>query len=283
MSLRVLIIDDERLIALTIREFLEARGFQVDRAENAADGLQLLDRVQPDVVLLDLQLPDAQGVDLIPTFTQHPTHPAHVIIITVFPTAEMAVQALKRGAWNYLVKPINLEELLTQLQRLAKFIELEREVDRDDLTNELREMKTNNPQLRAAYRLAKEAARSTQPLCIVGEPGVGRRRLARVIHRSSPNRSEPFLVWTPANDPELQRPRLAELVGAEPGSLGPGSDRRHGLLSRVGTGTLVIQEVHSLQRQEQEILEQLLVNRGYQSLGGGYRAFLGRLMMTAAP
>jgi len=283
VSLRVLVIDDERLIGLTIREFLEARGYTVERAETATEGLQLFERTQPDVVLLDLQLPDAMGLDLIPTITQHPTHPTYVIIITAYPDAETAVQALKRGAWDYLVKPINFDELLARLNRLSRFMQLEEKIVTNEITTELRDLATNHPQLRAAYRLAQEAARSDHPVCVVGEIGTGRLRLAQAIHRASSRRQETFLSWTATSDPEQQRSQLARLIGAEPGALGAGSDRKRGLLEVVGEGTLVIREVQWMGAQEQKVLEGLLINRSYRPMGGGVLSFAGRLIMTATP
>lgn len=285
MSLRVLVIDDERLIGLTIREFLEARGYSVERAETATEGLQIFERTQPDVVLLDLQLPDAMGLDLIPTITQHPTHPTYVIIITAYPDAETAVQALKKGAWDYLVKPINFDELLARLTRLSRFMqyEVEKVGTSEAAPTELRDLATNHPQLRAAYRLAQEAARSDHPVCIVGEVGVGRLRIAQAVHRASSRRQETLLSWTATSDPEQQRGQLARLIGAEPGALGAGTDRKRGLLEVVGEGTLVLREVQWMGPQEQKILEGLLINRSYRPMGGGVLSFAGRLIMTATP
>lgn len=283
MSLRVLVIDDEHLVGLTIREFLESVGYIVFRAGTAQEGLDSLERDQPDVVLLDLKLPDAEGLDLIPAFAQHPTHPTSVIIITAQKSAETAVHALKRGAWDYLVKPVILDELLERLRRLERFMGLRREAGRDQSRPDLNELNPTQPQLRAAIRLAKEAARTDQPVCIVGELGTGRQRLAQLIHNASDRRADSCLSWTASEDRSRLQEQLASLVGAEPGATHPGGSRIRGQLELTGAGTLILREVQALSPAMQQVLTKLMNHRTYTSLGGQVRSFPGRLILTATP
>lgn len=283
MSLRVLIVDDELLVSATILEKLSDWGYQAEHVPTAQAALEHLEHQQPDVILLDLALPDAAGLDLIPAFAGHPAHAAQVIIITAEREADVAVAALKRGAWDYLVKPLNYEELHTRLQRLARFRQLEREAGRDSALPNLRELRPVHPQLRAAYKLAAEAASSPLHICILGQFGTGRLRLARLIHQASPRSQEPLVSWTATIDPDLRPQRLAELLGAEPNALNHGSPLQRGLLELAGEGTVVLREVQFLGASEQRVLEQLLSNRTYNVMGGGLRSYPGRLLFTATP
>lgn len=283
MSLRILVIDDEQLVGHTVQEALKAHGHDVRRAETAKAGLALHEELEPDLVLLDHLLPDAKGIDLIASFTKHPSHPAAVIIITARADAKSAVQALQEGAWDYLVKPLILDELVAKASRFEKLRRLERASQPDPSESSLAGWTPQQPLLRTAVRLAREAAQTDQPVCILGEAGTGRHRLARLIHQASSRANDGFFSWSASQDPERQTEHLAQLVGAEPGQLKAGSPRTRGVLAEAGRGTVVIREVQALPAAFQSVLNQLLDNRTYQPLGGVITSFPGRLILTGAP
>ena len=283
MSLRVLIIDDERVVGWSLKEHLEKAGIEVYRAGSGSEGLAAFKRNQPDIVLLDLELPDADGMELIGAFAKHPSHAATVVIITAFPRAELAVQALREGAHNYIVKPVEPAFLLEQLHRIEDHLRWKPDPAKTGSGLDLSRYETATPAVRAALRLAREAAHTDSAICIIGERGTGREELARSIHLASDRRNEPVFSWGRPAKEESSIEAYSELIGAEAGAFHEDSDRVRGLLEQVGAGTLVIRNIDQLNEQGQQLIQRILTNRLFQPINGKLQQFRGRLIFTASP
>lgn len=242
---RILVVDDEPLIAATLAEFLHSEGFQVFTAELPEAALTLAHEQPLDVLICDVQLPGLSGVDLMERLLQiQPSLLA--MLITAYGTVETAIQAFQRGAQDYLLKPLRFEEVLRKIRHLIRFRQLM--LDNQWLRRELNRSHDpdhmvigQSPAMRQIAATVRKLAATPATVLIMGESGTGKELIARALHHQSPLRDEKFLA---VNCAAIPRDLLEnQLFGHRRGAY-TGADRdMEGLFLSVGRGTLFLDEV----------------------------------------
>jgi DNA-binding NtrC family response regulator len=244
---RILVVDDEALIRDTVAEYLQQEGFAVDACASGESALDLAARHRFDVALCDVQLPGMDGIELLERLLKVSPQTL-VLLITAFATVENAVDAFQRGAHDYLMKPILLEEVLGKVRRMLRYRDLFRE--NQDLRRELNrqhdpeQIVGRGPAMRQVFELVRKVAPTRSTVLITGESGTGKELIARAIHRLGPDPEARFLAVNCAAIPhELLE---SQLFGRRKGAF-TGADRDSaGVFAHAGPGTVFLDEISEL-------------------------------------
>jgi two-component system, NtrC family, response regulator AtoC len=270
MQSSVLIIDDQESIRHFLERALAAGGHEVRSAADGASASSLFDAQAPDLVILDLRLPDTSGLELLARFKERvPEIP--VIMMTAYAEVETAVQAMKRGAFDYLVKPVNLEQLrlvaakALETARVWRELEHHRRVERERLTQNF--VRGSSPAIRAVYEVVEKVARSDSTnVLITGESGTGKQIVAGLIHAQSGRAGKQFLEINCAAIPrELLE---SELFGHERGAFTDARSQKPGLLELASGGSLFLDEVGEMGANLQVKLLKVLESMTFRRVGG---------------
>ncbi|MDA8027662.1 MAG: sigma-54 dependent transcriptional regulator [Nitrospiraceae bacterium] len=266
---RILVVDDYANTRLYLKTLLTHEGYVVFEAGTGREALEILKSdplpAHRSAILLDLKLPDTTGIELVePIRALYPHVP--VVIMTAHATVETAVEAIRKGAANYLEKPIDEKKLLTLLGDLTS---APKRTEKDILSgNELPLplLAGDSPAIRRLADRIRKASSHSIPILITGESGTGKELVARSIHQLSPRREEPFIaVNTGAISRELVN---SELFGHEKGSFTSALSRKDGWLSTAGRGTLFLDEIGTMDLSTQIALLRVLENRTFYRVGG---------------
>ena len=243
----LLIVDDERAIREGCREAAQAVGYNAYTADSAEHAYKILETQPMDVVLLDLKLPGAGGLEALREVKERRPE-AFVIIITGYATVHSAVQAMKLGAFEYLTKPFTLDELKAVLERVAE--EVKSAAERRALRERMRSKQGfgaivgRSPEMERLYRIIAKAAQSTHPVLILGESGTGKELVARSIHFSGAFKDKPFI---PVDCGSLVPTLIeSELFGHVKGAFTGAQKAKDGLLAIADGGTVFLDEVGEL-------------------------------------
>jgi two-component system nitrogen regulation response regulator GlnG len=261
----MLVIDDEQSVRYSFRRVFEAEGMKVLTAHTGAEGLELVRSQDPDVVVLDLQLPDGSGLDFFHAIRAlNPRRP--VIFITAHGTTDTAIEAMKQGAFDYLVKPVDLERLSQLLSRAFEAARLmgvpavlpaeqhaDRIVGRSPVMQEL---------CKGIGRLAPQDVN----VLILGESGSGKELVARALYQHSRRADKPFLAINCAALPEALLE--SELFGHEQGAFTGAHRRRIGKFEQCDGGTLFLDEIGDLSAPVQAKMLRVLQDQSFERLGG---------------
>jgi two-component system, NtrC family, response regulator AtoC len=267
----VLIVDDERTLARAVKAFLIESGYEAELAPDAEQALGLLETLRPDVVFSDLRLPGMNGVELLRRIRDFDPSIA-VIIMTAYGTIEGAVEAVKLGAFDYLKKPVDLEELKLLADRAREHSQLQLELSyhrrRAASDVPFGSVLGDSPPLRAVLDQARQIAAldETPPVLIIGETGTGKGLVARTIHAGSRRASKPFIeVNCTALPATLME---AELFGHERGAFTDAKESRMGLFEAAGGGFLFLDEVGDVELSLQGKLLKAVEERTVRRVGG---------------
>ena len=266
--MRILIIEDEKPSAEALREFLLDKGYEVEIACSGAEGIEKFSSSTFDIVLLDWKLPDMEGDRVFERLREiNPAVP--VIFITAYGMIERAVNVLRKGAFYYMTKPIELEELLHLIKEAEEKINLRREVEvlRETVKEKFsfENFVANSGLMQDVLSLAMRAAKSNANILITGESGTGKEMLARIIHNASYRAQGPFVAVNLAALPETLIE--SELFGAEKGAY-TGADRtRPGKFQIASGGTLFLDEISEIPPSVQVKLLRVIQEREIQPLG----------------
>ena len=260
----VLVIDDDRNILTTLQVYLEDRGMRVAIASSGADGLDWLRRETPDLVLLDMKLPDRDGLDVLREIVaagfQTP-----VVMITAYASVETAVQAVKMGAFDYLPKPFVPGQLDLVLDRLKRFCDLADEIAALRGIFSEGGILTRNRRMRRILQSARQAADAQATVLISGESGTGKGLLASLIHEWSPRVRGPFVTVDCA---ALQENLLeSDLFGHVKGAFTGAARDKVGKLQLAEGGTVFLDEVSEIPPAVQGKLLRFLQHRQFERLG----------------
>jgi len=260
---RVLVVDDEPDIRQTVKDILEDEGYVVDVAESAAAAREARRRQRPDVVLLDIWMPDLDGISLLREWNERGGLPCPVIMISGHGTVETAVEATRLGAWDFIEKPISLAKLLLVVDHALEAGRLKRENEglRRQLPAPAELIGSGRATQALRQQIEKLAAHDTGVL-VQGEPGTGKETLARALHERSARRSGPF-VTVAAGAIAREHAALA-LFGAEDAAGGV----QHGLIEQANGGTLFLDEVADLDPELQLRLSSVIERRALIRCGG---------------
>jgi len=265
----ILVVDDEEHQRKVLGGFLRKRGFVVEAAGNADEAQRTVSSRTVDLVLTDLRMPGRDGVQLLDAIREiNPELP--VIVMTAFGTVASAVDAMKRGAADYLTKPIDLDELELLVARTLERRALvsENEALRAQLESRyrLKGLETSNARMAEAINVAARGAISRATMLVRGESGTGKELLARAIHYASPRHKGPLVAVNVAALPETLLE--SELFGHERGAF-TGADReRRGRFELADGGTLFLDEIGDLPKGTQVKLLRVLQEQAFERVGG---------------
>ena len=233
--LNLLIVEDERAVRECCREVARSLGFSTQLAESRDEAYRALNTASIDVVLLDLRLPGNNGLEVLREIKRRRPE-AVVIVMTGFATVQSAVQAMKLGAYDYITKPFNFDELRLELERVTSHLRLtaENRLLREQLKSKqgFGQLVGHSPEMEKLYRIIGKAAHSSHPVLILGESGTGKELVARSIHYAGPFKDKPFIpVDCGALVPTLIE---SELFGYVKGAFTGANQAKDGLLASRG-------------------------------------------------
>ncbi len=263
-----LVIDDDLGVRESLHVILE-EDFEVLEAVNGAAGLDVLRSRRVDVALLDVRMPGERGPAVLPHILALDEN-IPVILITAVPEVRDAVECIKAGAYDYVVKPFDVEEILALVRQAANQRVLEREVrylrSELDRAQGCDELVGRHPSMVRLYELIAQVAQTHATVLVTGESGTGKELVARAIHRQSPRRDEPFVAVNLAAIPDTLLE--SELFGHEKGAFTGAHSRKPGKFELAHGGTLFLDEVGSLRVDLQAKLLRALQQREIERLGG---------------
>ncbi|MEE8587500.1 MAG: sigma-54 dependent transcriptional regulator [Acidobacteriota bacterium] len=266
---RVLIIDDEPPIRKIVSILLKENGHQVCEAESAEEGIEQQKGFQPSVALLDLSLPKMSGLEAIPHLLEA-SPPPSIIIMTAYGSIRSAVEAMRAGAFDYLPKPFDNDELLMVIDRALELQRLSAEVESLRQELEMRygfsEIIGISPPMQQVFRIMSKVKDVDATVLVVGESGTGKELVARAIHRHSKRTSNPFVAVNCSAIPETLLE--AEFFGAEAGAFTDARELRIGKFEEAHRGTLFLDEIGDLPLDAQAKFLRVLQDRRITRLGG---------------
>ena len=266
---KIMVKEDDSLVRRTLLSHLKKRGFEVKGAENGEEGLSIFREFQPDLVLLDVKLPDMNGLDVLRKIKAEDQEAA-VIIMTAFDDMRTTVEAVKAGAFEYLVKPLDNLEIDLTIDKALQMKALEEKVSYL-LEEKQKEYQIDNiigrsPQMREVFKLIGLVANTRTNILIQGESGTGKELVAKAIHYNGPFRDEPFIVinCSAISDTLLE----SELFGHVRGAFTDAVNETRGKFEIAGKGTLFLDEIGDISSSLQSKLLRVIENRDFMKVGG---------------
>jgi len=266
MSKRILIVDDEPNIGLSLQMILDGEGYSVFICRNAAEFRAKVSGFRPDACLLDVRLPDGNGIDLL-RFLRETDDRVPVVMISGHGTIADAVQAIRAGAFDFLEKPLSRDKVLVVIKNALEQSKLRKENERfREIVGDAPKMIGSSPAFLHAVQQASLVAKSDARVLLSGESGTGKELLAAHIHRESPFGAGPFVKVNCAAIPtELLE---SELFGHEKGAFTGAVSARRGKFELADGGTIFLDEAGDLHQSSQAKLLRVLQEGEFQRVGG---------------
>ncbi|HYF51098.1 MAG TPA: sigma-54 dependent transcriptional regulator [Planctomycetota bacterium] len=267
-SQRILVIDDEQAICWAFTQLLQPHGYTVSVAASAEEGLETAAKENPDLVLLDVRLPGMSGIDALPKLKElNPDLP--IIVMTAHGTMETAIEATRRGAYNYLTKPIHNEDALHQIRTALERRNLSREVTqlRRELEGaySIESLVGKAPAMQEVYKKIGAVAGSSSSVLITGESGSGKELVAKAVHHYSDRAKGPFIAVNCASMPE---PLLeSELYGHVKGAFTGAIRDKAGKAEVADGGTLFLDEIGEMPLSIQAKLLRFIEQKKFERVG----------------
>ena len=267
-GLTILLVDDEPLMRLSMMDALEAVGCNVHAVPTGTEGIEAIREKTFDVVITDLRLPGVDGLTVLQTAKDKEPQ-TEVLVITAHGSVETAVEAMKLGAFDYITKPFQMDELLLIVERVGSMITLRRE--NQDLKHQLEDkfcfngILGVNSQMRAVLDKIKLVAETDSTVLIVGESGTGKELVANALHQNSARKGYPLIKVSCAALPETLLE--AELFGHEKGAFTGALRQRRGRFEMANQGTLFLDEIGEISPVVQVKLLRVLQERTFERLG----------------
>ncbi len=268
MKKKILIVDDEEIIRLSLKEGLMDLGYEVDTAKDGVGGLERIDGFKPHVIFLDMRLPDISGLKLIKSIKEIDKD-LEVVIMTAYGDVKTAVLAIKNGAYDYINKPFDLEEMNIILERIFDNIKLQKKIylmEKEKLSKR-HHMLGSHPCMEEVFRKIDLLSESGDVTVLIrGETGTGKELVASAIHENSYRKDAPIVrINCAAIPPQLME---SELFGHEKNAFTGATSRKKGLLEITDGGTVFLDEIGELPYDMQTKLLRFLEDRKFKRVGG---------------
>jgi len=265
---KILVIDDEKELRLMLKEFLEIENYDVLEAENGRTALEIIEKEKPDLILLDLDMPVMTGKELMKELNERDIE-IPIIVITGHKTMNNAIDAIRSGAYDYLTKPYDIDEMFQIINRCLEDQRFKAVVEQNAGNDiDQYEMIGNDPEMLKVFKKIGSIARTpnTTTVLVLGESGTGKELVARQLHKWGKTHSAPFigLNMTAMPDQLLE----SELFGFEKGAFTGAGKRTHGKFELAGEGTILLDEIGDLSHDLQLKLLRVLQEREYTRIGG---------------
>jgi DNA-binding NtrC family response regulator len=267
---KILVVDDEHLIRWSLEQSLKKQGYDVSQAASGEDALKLVNEDVPDLVLLDIQLPGINGLDVLEKIKEIDASIV-VIMVTALGVVETAVKAMRMGAHDYVNKPFNLDELAIVVKKALETGELKKEVAH--LRNEqvkkygLSNIVGSGRHMSSVLAMVDKVAKSDAgTIFIQGESGTGKELIAKAIHYESARADKPFMAINCAAVPETLLE--SELMGHERGAFTDAKTQKKGLFEMADGGTVFLDEIGDMDTGMQAKLLRVLEERSFRRVGG---------------
>jgi two-component system, NtrC family, response regulator AtoC len=270
MAYSILVVDDEALTLRTIGRALQAEGYEVTVASSGEEGVQAFSADHTDLALVDVVLPGIDGIEVLRQIRR--VNPGTIVLMmSAYHMVDRAVESMKLGAYDYLIKPFHITDLLNTIQRASEMLALRVRVRETVQTQkglyDFGRIVTQNPLMRDMLEMAGKAAESDKTTILIqGESGTGKEVLAKAIHYHSPRAQEPMVELNCAALPDTLLE--SELFGYEPGAFTDARRRKEGLLEKAHHGTLFLDEIGNMSTSVQAKLLRVLEEGTFMRLGG---------------
>jgi two-component system, NtrC family, response regulator AtoC len=244
---RVLVVDDEENIRLVLRTLLRKHGYEVEVADSGESALALVDSFGPDVILTDVRMPKMGGMDLLATLKAK-QYPATVIVMSAYGNVDLALEAMKAGAYDYVGKPFKPDEVVLALKKAEERETLRREnralKEQIQKDTQFEQILAKSPQMVEIFRTITKISDFKTTVLISGESGVGKELVAKAIHSRGVRKTQPFVAINCGAIPENLLE--SELFGHKKGAFTDASSDRRGLFEEASGGTLFLDEIGEL-------------------------------------
>ena len=265
---KILVIDDELSILETLRMFFEEKGMTVFTADTGTKGMLLFDSKTPQVVILDIRLPDCNGLDILKSMVKKQI-PSKIIMITAFQDMETTILAMKTGAFDYIHKPLDIDQVEQAVDRAARIIEIDQKTPSlktfSDASGSL-EIIGRSEKMRQVFKMMGLVCTRQVNVLLQGDTGTGKELTAQAIHRNCGCRDEPFIVFdcSAVVDTIIE----SELFGHEKGAFTGAEQTTRGKIELAGNGILFLDEISQLSLKIQGKLLGFLQRKEYTRVGG---------------
>jgi two-component system, NtrC family, response regulator AtoC len=268
MALRILVVDDDSGMRETLEAVLAADGYEVSTAATGKEALATLKARRIDLMLLDNKMPDCLGTDLIPAIHEFSPETA-IIIMTAFGTIKTAVESVKKGAFNFITKPFELDEVRLAINQVADMRAAAQGALAPQHLREnvvLKDIVGTSPKIQALFAVIKKVVDYDVTILICGESGTGKELVAQAIHHNSPRRNNPFIKLNCAALPETLLE--SELFGYEKGAFTGATNAKPGRFELARGGTLFLDEIGDTSLSMQSKLLRVLQEKEFERVGG---------------
>lgn len=264
-SVKLLVVEDDPLFGAALKEVITGAGYELRLAANGAEALAAAAEESFDLVLQDIKLPDANGLDVLREILSRQPH-CGSLVMTGYGSIEDAVTAMKLGAFDFLTKPFPMETLFLKIESFLELKRMGRVTSRPKNVSAFPEITTRSPAMLAALEIAAKVAQTPASILLYGESGTGKELVASAVHRLSPRRQGPFVAVNCAAIPATLIE--SELFGVEKGAFTGADKGRAGYIEMAAGGTLFLDEIGELPLDLQGKLLRVLQEKGVARVGG---------------
>ncbi len=267
MEKLILVVDDEASVLEALADILTDSGYQVECAASGSEGLQKIETINPDVVLLDIRMPDIDGIKVLELVKRRGDR-TPIILITAYGSTQTTIEAMKLGAFDYLMKPLKISDLLDVVK---KAVEVKGLIDRARAGENIPDANSEDmiglsPIMQNVYKIIGRVANTNATVLIRGESGTGKELVARAIHYNSVRKERPFIKINCASIPESLLE--SELFGHEKGAFTGAVAAKPGKFELAHKGTIFLDEIGEMSLSTQTKLLRVLQEREFERVGG---------------